>query len=163
MLLGKGDLRGFNVRVNIQSPILQVSVAVQHVKPPIRGIPKQLRQILPLLSHIRSYPPRHSAPYLLSFSSSFTTLPSSQNTKFSHPSLSLHALIISWHRVQYTPSTACTEWIIHRVQHTLSTAYTKYSTHRVQHTPSTAYTDNSIHRVQHTLSTVFTQYSISPR
>jgi len=60
----------------------------------------------------------------LSFSSS--TLPSPKNTKLSHPSLSLHAMIKSSHRVQHSPSTAYTEYIIHRVQHTLSTAYTAY-------------------------------------
>jgi len=52
-----------------------------------------------------------------SLSFSFTTLPSSQNTKLSHPSLSLHAMIMSLHRVQHTPSTAYTEYSIHRVQH----------------------------------------------
>jgi len=46
----------------------------------------------------------------------------------SHPSLSLHAMIMSWHQVQHTPSTA----------------YTKYSIHRVQHTPSTAYTADCV-------------------
>ena len=77
----------------------------------------------------------------LSFSS--TTLPSLQNTKLSHLSLSLHVMIMSWHRVQHTPSTS-----IHRAQ-----AYTEY-----KHTPSTAYTEYSIHRVQHTPSTVYTEY-----
>ena len=46
-------------------------------------------------------------PPSLSFSS--TTLPSSQNTKLSHLSLSLHGMIMSWHRVQHTPSTASTQ------------------------------------------------------
>jgi len=48
-----------------------------------------------------------------SFSSSFPslsflsiTLPSSQNTKLCHPSQSLHATIMRWHRVQHTPSAA---------------------------------------------------------
>jgi len=53
-----------------------------------------------------------SASPSLSFLS--TTLPSSQNTTLTHPSLSLHAMIMSWHRVQ---------------------AYTKYSIHWVQHRP----------------------------
>jgi len=48
----------------------------------------------------------------LSFSS--TTLPSSQNTKLSHPSLSLAAMLMSWHRVQHTPNTAYTKYIIHQ-------------------------------------------------
>jgi len=41
----------------------------------------------------------------------------SKNTKQSHPSLSLNAIIINWHWVQHTPSTAYTEYSIHRVQH----------------------------------------------
>ena len=51
-----------------------------------------------------------------SFSSSFTslsisspTLPSSENTKLSHPSPSLHAIIMRWHRVHHTPSRASTQ------------------------------------------------------
>jgi len=123
----------------------------------------------------------------LSFSSS--TLPSLHNTKLSHPTLSLHAMIMSWHWVQRTRSTAYTEYSIHRVQHTPSTAYTEYSIayteyriHRVQHTPSTAshrpstashtpstashtpstaYTEYSIHRAQHTPSTASTQDRLS--
>jgi len=43
----------------------------------------------------------------LSFSS--TTLPSLQNTMWSHLSLYLHVRIMSWHRVQCTPSTASTQ------------------------------------------------------
>jgi len=38
-----------------------------------------------------------------------TPLPSSLNTKWSHPSLSLHAMIMSWHQVQHSPSTAVTK------------------------------------------------------
>jgi len=53
-------------------------------------------------------------------------LPSPKNTKLSHPSPSLHAMIKSQHRVQHTPSTAYTEYSIHRVQHTLSTASSQH-------------------------------------
>jgi len=42
--------------------------------------------------------------YSLSFFCS--TPPSPKNTKLSHPSLSLHAMIMSYHQVQHTPSTA---------------------------------------------------------
>jgi len=94
------------------------------------------------------------------FCFSSTTLPSSQNTNFSHPRLSLHAIIMSWHRVQHTPSAPYTECTIHRVQHTPSAAYTECSIHRVQHTPSAAYTECSIHRVQHTPSAAYTECSI---
>jgi hypothetical protein len=81
------------------------------------------------------FPPTLSS---LSFLSSI--LPSPKNTKLSHRTLSLHAMIKNEHRVQHTPSTACTEYSIHRVQHSLSTAYTAYSIHRVMHSPRTAYT-----------------------
>jgi len=61
----------------------------------------------------------HEFSYLLISSTSFsssspscsfwsTTLPSSQNRKLSHPSLSLYVMIMSWHGVQHTLSTAST-------------------------------------------------------
>ena len=37
------------------------------------------------------------------------TLPSPKNPRLSHPSLSLHAIIMSKHRVQHTPSTASSQ------------------------------------------------------
>jgi len=46
------------------------------------------------------------------------TLWLSLNKKLSNTCLSLHAMIMSWHQVQHTPSTAYTEYSIHRVQHT---------------------------------------------
>ena len=60
----------------------------------------------------------------LSFSSS--TLPSLKNTKLSHPSLSLNAIMKRSHRVEHTSSTAYTEYSILRVQQTLTTAYTVF-------------------------------------
>jgi len=77
----------------------------------------------------------HSLASSTSFSSSSPhpshshPLQSSQITKLSHPSLSLHAMIMSWHQVQ---------------------AYTAYSIHWAQHTPSTTYTEYSMNRLQHT-------------
>jgi len=76
-----------------------------------------------------SHTPDFSYPLVssTSFSSqsfSSTTLPSLQNTKLGHSSLSLHVMIMSWHRVQHTPSTAYTKYSIHQVQ-----AYTEYSIH----------------------------------
>jgi len=125
--LGLGEFRG---RVNWPSPIRQVWVPIWRELTPIRGLPNPMRQVVPLVSHIRSYPPYHSHSHPPSPSFSSTTQPSAQNTKSSHPSLSLHDMIMSWHRVQHTPSTAYTEYSIHRVQHTPSTAYTEYSIHR---------------------------------
>jgi len=130
--LGIGE---FRVRVNWPSPIWQVRVLIRRGITPIRGLPNPIRQVVPLTSHSRSYPQYHSHLHPPSLSFSLRTQPSSQNTKLSHPSLFLHDMIMSWHRVQHTPSTAYTEYSIHRVQHTPSTAYTEYSIQRAQHTP----------------------------
>jgi hypothetical protein len=48
---------------------------------------------------------------------SSTTGPSSHNTKSSHPSISRHAKILSWHQVQHTQSTAYTKYSVHWVQY----------------------------------------------
>jgi hypothetical protein len=49
-------------------------------------------------------------PNLLpSLSFLFSTLPLPKNTMLSHPSLSLHAMIKSYHRVQHTASTALSQ------------------------------------------------------
>jgi len=105
----KRGRREFRMRVNVPSPIWQVQIPIWRVITPIRSHPTPIRQVVPLISHIRSYPPHraHFHPPSLSFSS--PTLPSSQNIKLSHPSLSLHAMIMSWHRVQHTPSAACNQ------------------------------------------------------
>jgi len=92
-----------------------------------------------------------------------STVPSHQNTMFIRPSLSVHAMIISWHRVQDTLSTANIEHSIHWVWHTQRTAYTKYFIHRVLHTTSTCYTEYCIHRVPYTPSTALTNYCIIQR
>jgi len=104
--LGLGE---FRVWVNWPSPIRQVRVLIRRNLSPRRGLPNLMRQVIPVISHIRSYPPYHSHLHLPSLSFSSTTQPSSQNTKLSHPSLSLHDMIMSWHRVQHTPSTASTQ------------------------------------------------------
>jgi len=145
IIMRNWELRDFPVRVNLPFPIRQVQLPIQHVITPIRGLLNPIGQVVLLSSDIHSYPPHHSHHLPPSLSFLCTTQLSSQNTKSSHPSLSLHAMIMSWHRVQ-----TYTEYSIHHVQHTPSTAYTKYSIHQVQHTPSTAYTKYSIHQVQHT-------------
>jgi len=117
IIMGNWYVIEFRVRVNLPSPIWQVWVPIWRVLTPIRGLPNPIRQVVPLNSHTPSYPPHrsHLHPPSLSFSS--TSQPSSQNTKLSQPSLSLHCMIKSWHRVQNTPSTAYTKYSIHRVQH----------------------------------------------
>ena len=133
------------MRVNSPWPIQQVRVLIGGVIRPIRGLPNPIWQVVPLIPHISSYPPHCSHLHLPSLSFLSTTQPSLQNTKLSHPSLSLYVRIMSWQRVQ----------------HALSKAYTEYSIHVVQHTPSTAYTEYSIHRVQHILNTAYTKDCLS--
>jgi len=103
------DIREFRVRVNFQSGIRQVRVPVWCVMTPIWGLSNPIRQVVPLISHIHLYSPHHSHLHPPSLSFSSTSQPSLQNTKWSHPSLSLHGRIMSWHRVQHTPSTASTQ------------------------------------------------------
>jgi len=105
----KLGLREFRVEVNWPSPIWQVWVLIRRALTPIRGLPNPIREVVPLISHIRSYPPYHSHLHPPSLSFSATTQPSLQNTKLSHSSPSLHDMIMSWHRVQHTPSTASTQ------------------------------------------------------
>jgi len=111
-------LREFCAWVNLTSLIQQVWVPIWRVITLLWGLPNPIEQVVPLTCHIRLYPPHHFHlhPPPLTFSS--TTLPSSQNTTFSHPSLSLHAMIMSCHRVQHTPTTVYTEYSIHWLQYT---------------------------------------------
>ena len=102
------DLRNFRVQVNLTSPIRQVWVPNRCVIPPIHGLPNPMRHDVPLISHIRSYPPHHSQLHPPSLSFLSPTLTSSQNTKLSPPSRWLHVMIMSWHRVQHTLTTAST-------------------------------------------------------
>jgi len=88
----------------------------------IRGLPNPIRQVVPLISDIRSYPPYHSHQHPPSLSFSSTTQPSSQNTKLSHPSLSLHDMIMSWHRVQHPPKIVCLPFILMITRWPLSVA-----------------------------------------
>jgi len=124
-----------------------------------------MSQCLIMISHLLSS---------LSFMSSI--IPLLKTTKVSHPSLSLHAMMRSWHWVKHTRSTAYTQYCIypaqhtpsnestmsciHGVLHTSSTAYTEYCIHWVLHSLSTAFTECCIHRVLHTLSTAYTEYYI---
>jgi hypothetical protein len=135
------DLREFCVRVKLQCPLLQVCVPIRRVITPICGIPDPNRQVVPLISHIHSYPPHHSHLHPPSFF------------------LLLNSTFIAEHQFKSSLSIS----LCHDHELTLSTAYTEYSIHRVQHTPSTAYTEYSIHRVQHTPTTAYTKYSICPR
>jgi len=121
IIMRNWDIRKLHVRDNLPSTIQQVRVSIRRIITLIQGLPNPIRQVLRLISHSCSYPPHlsHFHPPSLSFSS--TTLTLLQNAKLSYPSLSLHVMIMSWHQVQHTPSTAYTEYSIHRVQHTPTT------------------------------------------
>jgi len=108
IIMRNWNFREFHVRVDVPSPIWQVRVPIRGVITLTPGLPNPLSLVIPLISHICSHPQHrpHHYPPSLSFSS--TTLLSSLNTKLGHPSRSLHALIMSWHRVQHTPSAAST-------------------------------------------------------
>jgi len=101
--------REFQVRVGWPSPIQYVQVLIWWVITPIQGLPNPIRQVDCLNSHIRSYPTHgsHRHPPPLSFWP--TTLTWLQKTTLSQPSLSPHVMIMSWGRVQHTPSTATTQ------------------------------------------------------
>jgi len=100
------DFREFCVRVNLKFRIWQVRVPIRCVITLIRGFPSQTRQVEPLICDMYSHSPRHSHLHPPSLSFSSTTQPSLQNTMLCHPFVSLHALITSWHWVQYTQSSA---------------------------------------------------------
>jgi len=109
-------LREFGVGVNLPSPIQQVRVPIRSITTPIRDLPNAIRQVVPLISHIWSYPPHcsHLHPPSL-FLVHNCTIITEHNVKSSLP-------ISPCHDHELTPSTAYTEYSIHRVQHTPSTA-----------------------------------------
>jgi len=152
----KLGVRQYGVRVSLPCPRRQVWFLISRVITPIQARSNPIRQVVPLISHIRLYPPHHSQLHPPSHSFSSTTQPSSQNTKLTNFSQSLHGMIMSQHQVQHTLTIVCTEYSILRVQHTLSTAFSKYSILQVQHTPSTAST-------QHCVSTLHSHdYKLTP-
>jgi len=109
IIMRNWDLRGFHVRVILPSPIQKLQAPIRRVITLIRGLPNPIGQVVPLTAHICSSRPHHSHLHPPSLSFSSITLLSSQNMKLSHPSLSLYVMIMSWHRVQHTPSTTSTQ------------------------------------------------------
>jgi len=164
------EFREFHVKVNLPFPIWQVWVPIHQLIPSIHGLLNPILQVIPLITHIRLYPPYH---YHLDPPSHCvihnSTIIREHTVKWSLSISRCHGHWLtlrkasteySIHQVQHTPSTAYTKYSFHQVQHTASTTYTEYSIHRVQHTPSPAYTESSIHRVQHTPSPAYTESSI---
>ena len=87
---------------------------------------------------VRSFFPVDDFPHLLSsLSFSSSTLPSPKNTKLSHPSLSLHAMIKSQHRIQHTlkQQSAVRNFqrrTHHQKQHFLHFLHLVYCTHKLK-------------------------------
>jgi len=127
IIMRNWDLREFRVRGNLPSPIQQVRVPIRRVITPIQGLPNPIRQGVPLISHIRSYPLywSHHHPHLSHSGAQLYHLCRTQSQ-----CISLY-LSMSW-------SWVYTEYSIHRAP-----AYTEY-----KHTPSTR-----IHHVQVVLAT----------
>jgi len=102
----KLGLREFRVRVNWPSPIWQVRVPIRRELTPIRGLSNPIRQLLPLISHIRSYRPYHSHlhPHLS------LTCPQLNHHRRTHSKVIALYLSMTWSWVD-------TEYSIHRVQH----------------------------------------------
>jgi len=120
IIMRNWDLREFHVRVNLPSPMRHVRVPIWRVITLIRGVINPIRQVVPLISQVCSYPPYCSRLHPSSLSSSSTTLPSLQVPKVKS-SLSISPC----HHHELTPRAAYAECSIHRVQHRLSTAYTQ--------------------------------------
>ena len=118
------DFREFRVRDNLPFRIWQVWLPIWRVRAHIRGLLNPIRQGVPLISHIRSYPPYHSHHHpVLSLSR-----PQLYQHRRTQSSVILLYLTMPWSWVN-------TEYSIWRVQHTPSPANTEYSIHRTQHPP----------------------------
>jgi len=123
IIIRNQNFRLYSVWVNLPSPIRQVRVPIWWVITPIQRLLNTNRQIVHLITHIRSYP-----PYCFHLHT---------------PSLFLiqNSTIIAEHKVESSLSISpC-----HDHELTPHTAYTSYSIHLIQHTPHTAYTSYSIH------------------
>jgi len=119
---GKLGLREFRVRVDLPSPIEQIPLLIWRVITPIQGLPNPIIPIIPLISHIHSYPPYRSHLYSQSLFVVHNSTIITENKVKSHLSIS-----------------ACQD---HEL--TLCAAYTKYSIHQVRYTPNTTYNQNGL-------------------
>jgi len=104
IIMRSWNWREYCVQVNFRSPVWQVRVLIWGVITMITSLCNQIRQVVPQISHIYSYPPRGSHHHPPSLSSLSPTQPSSQNRKLHYLLLTLHAMICSWHREQQTLS-----------------------------------------------------------
>jgi hypothetical protein len=95
IIMRNWDLGQGYVQVNLPFPIESVRVPIWYGLSAIPGLPSQVSQVVPLISHIHLYPPHRSHLHPLSLSFSSTTLPSLQNTELGYLFLSLHVIIMS--------------------------------------------------------------------
>jgi len=104
IIMRNWDREAFRVWVNCLFPIRQVLLLIRQVKTPIRGLLDVIRQVVPLISHIRLYPPycSHLHPPSL-----FLILNSTIITE--HKVMS-SLDITQCHDHELTPSTAYTEY-----------------------------------------------------
>jgi len=120
-------LREFCVQVDVQFPTRQVLLLIQRVITTICGLLNPIRQVVPLTSHTRLYPPYHSHLHPASLFLIHNSAIISEYKVKSFLSLSM-----PWSCVN-------TEYSIHRVQHTPSPAFTVY-----KNTPSSACTEDCV-------------------
>jgi len=66
IILRNWDSREFCVQVNLPFLIRQIRVPIRRVITTIRGLLNPIRHVVPLVSHIRSYPPYRSHLHPLS-------------------------------------------------------------------------------------------------
>jgi len=103
IIMRNWDLGKLCMRVNLPSPISQVRVPIRRLIPMMQGLLNPIRQVIPLIYQVRSYPPYR--PHLCppSLSSSSTTLPSLEEHKVKS-SISISPC----HHHEITPSAAYT-------------------------------------------------------
>jgi len=100
--------REFRVRVNLPSPIRQLWVPIWWVITSIWGLPNPIRQGVPLISQVHSYPPYRSHLHQPSISFSSTTLPSLQELKVKSSLFNPPC-----HHQELSPSAAYAEYSTH--------------------------------------------------
>jgi len=157
-MLRNWNVREFRAQVNVPSTIPQVQGPIQQELTLIRGLLNPIKEVVLLISNMRSYSPYHAHLHPPSLSFLSTPLASSQE-----PTVKSSLAISPCHNHEWTLSAAYTKCSTHQVQHTRIAAYTECSIHWVQHTPSAAYTEYSIYWVQHTSSIAYIEHSIHLR
>jgi len=116
------DLGEFCVGGNLPFLLWQLQLPICWLRILMQGLLNKTRQVTPLLSHLRLYP-----PYRNDFDLS-----------------SVHLVLNSTIMVEPKVKLSLSNSQSHDHQLTLRTAYTEYNIHRVQHVPSTPYNEDCI-------------------